>query len=62
MKENSYTVSNKNKDKLSKRVWPLTNVVVVYHVTIVAVGLVLLKKYWTTVICCFLSTAGSFII
>ena len=35
------------------------HVVVVYHVTIVAIGHGLLKKIWPMVIGCFLRTAGS---
>ena len=37
-------------------------VVVVYHVTIVAVGHVLLKKFWPMGIGCVLRNAGSSII
>ena len=37
-------------------------VVVVYHVTIVAIGHGFLKKFWPIVIGCVLRTAGSFII
>ena len=37
-------------------------VVVVYHVTIVAIGHGLLKKLWSVVKGCVLRTAGSFII
>ena len=37
-------------------------VVVVYHVTIVAIGHGLLKKFWPMVIGCLLRTAGSSII
>ena len=36
--------------------------VVVYHVTIVAIGHGLLKKFWPLVISCVLRTAGSSII
>ena len=39
-----------------------TFVVVVYHVTIVAIGHELLKKFWPMVIGCLLRTAGSSII
>ena len=35
------------------------SVVVVYHVTIVAIGHGLLKKFWPIVIVCVLRTAGS---
>ena len=38
------------------------NVVVVYHVTIVAIGHGLFKKFWPLVIGCVLRTAGSSII
>ena len=37
-------------------------VVVVYHVTIVAIGHGLLKKFWPLVLGCVLRTAGSSII
>ena len=37
-------------------------VVVVYHVTIVAIGHGLLKKFWPSVLGCVLRTAGSSII
>ena len=40
----------------------LRDVVVVYHVTIVAIGHGLLKKFWPMVIGCVLRTAGSSII
>ena len=40
----------------------ILHVVVVYHVTIVAVGHGLLKKFWPLVIGCVLRTAGSSII
>ena len=38
------------------------SVVVVYHVTIVAIGHGLLKKFWPLVLGCVLRTAGSSII
>ena len=38
------------------------HVVVVYHVTIVAIGHGLLKKFWPLVLGCVLRTAGSSII
>ena len=38
------------------------HVVVVYHVTIVAIGHGLMKKFWPMVIGCVLRTAGSSII
>ena len=38
------------------------DVIVVYHVTIVAIGHGLLKKFWPLVIGCVLRTAGSSII
>ena len=38
------------------------NVIVVYHVTIVAIGHGLLKKFWPLVLGCVLRTAGSSII
>ena len=37
-------------------------VVIVYHVTIVAIGQGLLKKFWPFVLGCVLRTAGSSII
>ena len=40
----------------------LNVVVVVYHVTIVAIGHGLLKKFWPLVLGCVLHTAGSSII
>ena len=41
---------------------PASVVVVVYHVTIVAIGHGLLKKFWPLVLGCVLRTAGSSII
>ena len=40
--------------------YPVQNVVVVYHVTIVAIGHGLLKKFWPMVIGCVLRMAGSY--
>ena len=40
----------------------VSSVVVVYHVTIVAIGHGLLKKFWPLVLGCVLRTAGSSII
>ena len=37
-------------------------VIVVYHVTILAIGHGLLKKFWPMVISCVLRTAGSYLI
>ena len=53
--------------ELGAQVWSdpffcLGIVVVVYHVTIVAKGHGLLKKFWTLVMGCVLRTAGSSII
>ena len=45
--------------EISRAVYP---VVVVYHVTIVAIGHGLLKKFWPLVLGCVLRTAGSSII
>ena len=42
--------------------WTEVVVVVVYHVTIVAIGHGLLKKFWPLVLGCVLRTAGSSII
>ena len=48
---------------LKNRNYPITPCgVVVYHVTIVAIGHGLLKKFWHLVIGCVLRTAGSSII
>ena len=41
---------------------PMYGVVVVYNVTIVAIGHGLLKKFWPLVVGCVLRTAGSSII